>query len=150
MGGATSPDQAFGELLMKINSRTKGHSFEREIVRDLRDELGTIIDQPIKRILDQYREHELPDIFVPPFAIECKRYAKGYTYRTEWWDQVTLASEKAGLIPALIYRYDRQQIQCVVPLYAINPEYPRTNEVKATVDWPDFVLIVRENILASP
>jgi len=134
---------------MTINSRAKGHAFEREIVKQLRDELGQIVDEPIKRILDQYREVELPDIVVPPFAIECKRYAKGNTYRPEWWTQVTLASEKAGLTPALVYRYDRQQIQCVIPLYAINPEYPRTNECQAIVDWCDFVMIMRENIVAS-
>ena len=38
-----------------VNSRRKGLNFEREIVNQLRAELGKIVDEPIKRILDQYR-----------------------------------------------------------------------------------------------
>ena len=136
-------------LKLKINSRAKGHAFEREIVNDLRDELGHVVDKPINRILDQYREGELPDIFLPPFAIECKRYAKGFTFKSAWWDQVTLAAEKADLIPALVYRFDRQQVQCVVPIYAINPMYPQKNCSQATVSWVDFMMILREHIAAQ-
>jgi len=33
-----------------------------------------------------------------------------------------------------------------VPLYAINPDFPSTNDCKAVIDWFDFVMIVREKI----
>lgn len=131
------------------DSRRKGHAFEREIVNQLRSELGSVVDEPIKRILDQYRERRLPDIIVPPFAIECKRYARGCGFKTEWWDQVVAAAEHANLIPALVYRFDRQQVQCVLPLYAINDDLPRTNECRATVDWFEFVMLMRENLASS-
>lgn len=131
------------------DSRRKGHAFEREIVNQLRSELGSVVDEPIKRILDQYRESRLPDIIVPPFAIECKRYARGCGFKTEWWDQVVSAAEHANLIPALVYRFDRQQVQCVLPLYAINDNLPRTNECRATVDWFEFVMLMRENLASS-
>lgn len=130
------------------DSRRKGHAFERETVNRLRSDLGSVVDEPIKRILDQYRESRLPDIIIPPFAIECKRYARGCGYKPEWWDQVVAAAEHANLIPALVFRYDRQQTQCVLPLYAINEDLPRINDCKATVDWFDFVMIVRENLAA--
>lgn len=130
------------------DSRTKGAAFEREVASQLRAELGKVVDAPINRVLDQYREQGLADIIVPPFAIECKRYAKGSNFRQEWWEQVEHAAEKADLIPALVYRFDRQATQCVVPLYAINPDMPRTTECKATLDWFDFVMIMRENIVA--
>ena len=131
--------------------RRKGHGFEREIVNALRSELGSVVDEPIKRILDQYRQSRLPDIIVPPFAIECKRYRNGKAgmYSNAWWDQVVAAAEHADLIPALVYRYDRQQTQCVIPLYAINPDLPRVNDCKAVVDWFDFVMLMRENLASS-
>lgn len=133
------------------DSRRKGHAFEREIVNQLRTELGAVVDEPIKRILDQYRESRLPDVIVPPFAIECKRYAYGKSgmYKNEWWDQVVFAADHANLIPALVYRYDRQQTQCVIPLYAINRELPRDTDCKAVVDWFDFIMIMRENLASS-
>lgn len=67
-------------------------------------------------------------------------------YHQEWWDQVVVAADEHKLIPALVYRFDRQPTQCVVPLYAINPDFPRANDCKAVIDWFDFVMIVRETI----
>lgn len=131
-----------------VNSRRKGMSFESSIISELRHELGDCVDEPIKRILDQYREVDLPDVIVEPFAIECKRYARGGTFKQDWWDQVVASSKKARLMPALVYKFDRQPIQCVLPLYAINTDYPEKYECKAIVDWLDFIMIVRENIAA--
>jgi hypothetical protein len=39
-------------------------------------------------------------------------------YKNEWWKQ---AVESAGdnLIPILIYKYDRKQIMCVIPLFLV-------------------------------
>lgn len=132
-----------------VNSRTKGHSYEREIVNLLREELGTIVDEPIKRILDQYRQNNLPDIVVGPFAIECKRYNRGCAPHQAWWDQVVAAGEANNLIPALVYRFDRAKTLCVLPLHAINSDYPKSTESRVTLEWNDFVMVMRET-LASP
>ena len=129
-----------------VNSRRKGHNFEREVVNLLRDELGEIVDEPIKRVLDQYRESTLPDIVISPFAIECKRYSRGCCPHREWWDQVVAAATAHDLIPALVYKFDRQKTQCILPLYAINSDYPKNTNVRMTMDWEDFVMNVREEL----
>tara|TARA_R100000951_G_C2588051_1_gene164082 strand:+ start:154 stop:576 length:423 start_codon:yes stop_codon:yes gene_type:complete len=102
-----------------VNSRNKGAAFERVIVNKLNTVLESKgIDTRVKRNLDQYQTKGMADIYFDNFAIECKRYkesAKKTTYRNEWWNQ---AVESAGdnLIPLLIYKYDRRQIMCVIPL----------------------------------
>lgn len=54
-------------------SRTKGHSFERTIAKELRDATGV---GSIRRGL-QYRDgSDAPDVVCPPFHIECKRQAR--------------------------------------------------------------------------
>ena len=63
----------------------------------------------------------MADVYWDKFAIECKRYkitGKKTTYRNEWWKQ---AVESAGsdLIPLLIYKYDRRNIMCVIPLFLV-------------------------------
>ena len=45
---------------MAINSRTKGANFEREIGNLLAEQL--CLNQPVKRILEQTRTKELPDL----------------------------------------------------------------------------------------
>ena len=45
---------------MAINSRTKGANFEREIGNLLVEQLD--LKQPVKRILEQTRTKELPDL----------------------------------------------------------------------------------------
>jgi len=45
---------------LAINSRTKGANFEREIGNLLEEQLG--LTQPVKRILEQTRTKELPDL----------------------------------------------------------------------------------------
>jgi len=128
------------------NSRTKGHSFEREIARDLREELGDIIDTDIKRILDQTREKELGDIEVGDFVIECKRYAPMASPPDSWWNQAWTAASKTGKHPILVYRFDRQPKCCVVPLYLINHSYQQKKHLTATLDWRVLMLIMREHI----
>ena len=60
---------------MAINSRTKGANFEREIGNLLQEKLS--LTNPVKRILEQTRTKELPDLKMGRWCIECKRYGPG-------------------------------------------------------------------------
>jgi Holliday junction resolvase len=128
------------------NSRTKGHSFERDVARLLRDELGDIVDTDIKRILDQTRESELGDIEIHDFVVECKRYAPQASPAEAWWDQVWAAATKSGKHPLLVYKFDRVPIRCVVPFYLLNPDYPKKREYRAEMDFENMAMIMREYI----
>ena len=55
---------------MAINSRTKGANFEREIGNMLVEQLD--LKQPVKRILEQTRTKELPDLKLGRWCLECK------------------------------------------------------------------------------
>ena len=117
------------------NSRTKGASFEREIAKMLFLELGITF----KRDLRQYQEAEhgdlIPDDPAFPFELELKRYADGPISGTDkWWQQVTTAANKTGKRPALIYKYDRQPVRCVVELQG----------VRCNISFEDFCYLTRE------
>ena len=51
-------------------------------------------------------------------SVEVKRYKKGnlYSFRSEWWTQAVKAVEGTELIPLLLYRFDRSDWFCVLPL----------------------------------
>ena len=93
---------------MAINSRTKGANFEREIGNLLQEKLS--LTNPVKRILEQTRTKELPDLKMGRWCIECKRYGPGSDPLDEWWDQVIASSRPSGL-PALIYKFNRKPIK---------------------------------------
>lgn len=119
------------------NSRSKGHQFERDCVNLFKDELGFC-----KRNLDQYQEKDLGDFIFDPFMVECKRYAKGFWHKDEWWKQVVKACG-SKYIPLLIYKFDYQPIRFVFPLYVVGDFYPKTNET-FTVSVKEAMLIIRE------
>ena len=131
------------------NSRTKGHTFEREIARHLQNELGNIIDADIKRILDQSREAELGDIEVGDFVVECKRYAYQASPSEAWWEQVWTAATKSGKHPLLVYKFDRQPIRCVVPFYLLNRDYPMQPGYRMEMTFENMTMIMREYINGS-
>jgi Holliday junction resolvase len=102
------------------NSRTKGAQFEREVAKLLLLELGI----GFKRDLRQYQTGGhgdlIPDDPGFPFELELKRYAHGPISGTDkWWQQVTTAAKRSGKRPAIIYKYDRQPIRCVVEMQGI-------------------------------
>ena len=55
---------------MPINSRNKGATFERQIANALMQDLN--LRNPVKRILEQTRTKELPDLTLGNWCIECK------------------------------------------------------------------------------
>ena len=115
---------------MPINSRTKGATFERLIVRKINECFERVgIEDRVSRNFDQSWKGGLADIYYKNFAIECKRYKQSNTnmYRQEWWDQV-LKSAGDKYIPLLIYKFDRKTIMCVIPAYLVS-NAPKHNQV---------------------
>jgi hypothetical protein len=126
---------------LTINSRNKGAAFERQIANALIEDLN--LKNPVKRILEQTRTKELPDLMLGTWCIECKAYGAGAEPRPDWWDQVLASSSAQGLKPALVYKFNNRPIKVRVLANSIN------NKIKnslVTVDllWPDFIQIILE------
>jgi hypothetical protein len=126
-----------------VNGRNKGASFEREIAKMLFDELGI----KFKRDLEQYRAVSHADLICDnpdfPFSLELKRYRDGPIGGSPaWWVQVEVAAELECKIPCLIYKYDRKQIRCVMPLSAVMED----GEGQIETDFETFCFIAREKL----
>ena len=129
---------------MATNGRNKGAAFERDIAKMLDDELGI----SFKRNLDQYRESGLGDLIPSdpefPFTLELKRYADGpIGGQKSWWAQTCVAARREDKYPALIYRYDRQPIRCVVPM---SPFRWEDDGYVVEMEFDAFCYLVRETM----
>tara|TARA_A100001201_G_scaffold97768_1_gene84339 strand:- start:1968 stop:2384 length:417 start_codon:yes stop_codon:yes gene_type:complete len=122
-----------------VNSRNKGASFERLIVKKINSYLESKGEKErVKRNLDQTQVKGLADIYWGKFAIECKRYGNSNTnmYRNSWWQQVeTSAGDK--FIPILIYKYNRKPIYANVPAWIIVPA-PKNNQITYMCPFSDI------------
>jgi Holliday junction resolvase len=124
------------------NGRQKGANFERECARMVFERTGI----EVKRDLEQYRASDHGDLIgLPGWTVECKRYARGTTWRKEWWQQVVAASNAAGTEPVLIYKFDRCPIRCVVRLSSISPVYLEKDNV-AEVDFDTWCMLFAESM----
>ena len=126
---------------MSINSRNKGAAFERQIANALIEDLN--LQNPVKRILEQTRTKELPDLMLGTWCIECKAYGAGAEPRPDWWDQVLASSSGLGLKPALVYKFNNRPIKVRVLANSINKEI-KNNLVTVDLLWPDFIQIILE------
>ena len=126
---------------MSINSRNKGAAFERQIANALIEDLN--LQNPVKRILEQTRTKELPDLMLGTWCIECKSYGAGAEPRPDWWDQVLASSSGQGLKPALVYKFNNRPIKVRVLANSINKEI-KNNLVTVDLLWPDFIQIILE------
>ena len=122
------------------NSRNKGAAFEREIANSLNDELNLTL--PLKRILEQTREKFLPDLILGNWYLECKRYGQGNEPVEKWWSQVLDAAKDRG-IPALIYKFNNRPIKVRVPLYAINNNLMKDDQLTCDLAWKEFIFILK-------
>ena len=104
---------------MPVNSRAKGANFEREIGNLLVQDLN--LTNPVKRILEQTRTKELPDLRLGRWCIECKRYGDGGEPPKDWWEQVLRSCSEESLMPALIYKFNRRPIKVRLLASSINP-----------------------------
>lgn len=126
------------------NSRNKGLRFELQVASQLYDELGI----KLHRDLEQTRTADHGDLISSdpswPFCIECKRYAKGYLPKDEWWEQVCTASDLVRKIPILVYKFDRLPIRVRVPIAFVQLEKTYDKRYVADLDLPTFCYLVRE------
>ena len=104
---------------MGAKSRTKGSGFERDVGAFLFDQIGVTF----KRNLEPTREADHGDLIADapgfPFLIECKRYAAGRRALSAWHAQAAAAAGKVGKIPAVVYRFDRDEMRASVPMAAV-------------------------------
>jgi len=125
----------------KINSRTKGSSFERKIAKIFNNKFNTTEFSRTPGSGAFATTHSLPDhlkiygdLITPQnfkYCIECKKgYNKEnlyslYNYSSDFWKfigQCEKDSEKCNKIPMIIFKQDRH------PTLVIIPDYVQTTE----------------------
>ncbi len=126
---------------MPVNSRAKGANFEREIGNLLVQDLD--LRNPVKRILEQTRTKELPDLMMGRWCIECKRYGDGSEPSDDWWNQVLTASSKDNQIPALVYKFNRKPLKVRILASSINAKI-KNKDITVDLSWEDFIGIIKE------
>jgi len=124
------------------DSRSKGASFERDIVK----RINAFADQhalgfTCKRNLDQYQTADLCDIQIPRHSIECKAYKSGWWFAPAWWEQVCAAC--GDDTPVLIYKFNNKAIRVCLPLYAINENMARDNSRTAVVTLDEWLELLK-------
>lgn len=124
---------------MAINSRTKGANFEREIGNLLQEALS--LKNPVRRILEQTRTKELPDLKLGRWCLECKRYGAGSEPLDDWWEQVVNATGE-NEFSALIYKFNRRPIKVRILASTLNPQFPAN--IKVDLLWDDFLVVLKE------
>ena len=128
-----------------VNSRAKGAGGERQVAKILSDELGYIF----KRELRQTQDAGYGDLTSEPctgFSIEVKTYAKGTGCRPEWWEQSKRSAELTGLIPVVIYKFDRRPWLVEMPLSYFIPDH---HDQRVTVSIETWCYIVRERMIKN-
>jgi len=130
------------------DSRAKGLQFERDCAKMLGLWLTDITGNEVtlRRILDQTRTVDLGDLEWGPLSFECKRYREGNWHRPDWWTQVCRSS--TNRVPILIYKFDRQPIRFVFPLWSIG-DFPKEDSATATVN-PEQARIIIERLINEP
>ena len=126
---------------MTINSRNKGAAFERQIANALIEDLN--LKNPVKRILEQTRTKELPDLMLGTWCIECKAYGSGAEPRPDWWEQVLASSSNSNMKPALVYKFNNRPIKVRILASSLNKDI-QNNLVTVDLLWPDFNQIILE------
>lgn len=130
---------------MSVNSRRKGHAFERLIASELLTRLGITF----RRDLDQYRTRDRGDLLADdpdfPFTMECKHCTR--PEHAAWRKQATTAATAASKRPCVIWRITGGPIRVSVPLSAFCDAWPADDWADVSLD--GFCLLARE-IMAEP
>jgi|TARA_R100001230_G_C5546933_1_gene75803 hypothetical protein len=128
------------------DSRNKGASFERDIVKRLNLFFeDNEFDFKCKRNLDQYQTKDLSDIEIPFHSIECKAYKDGWWYKPEWWKQICQACN--DLTPVLVYKFNNKAIRVCIPLHYINTSLPHDNFQTAVVTFDQWLAILKQKLI---
>jgi hypothetical protein len=118
--------------MSKINSRAKGKSGEREVIRELKLWLPTL---EFERNLEQTRNGGHDILGLPGWALEVKRYARVTQSDLKgFWQQTIDQARKDGARPALAYREDRQDWRAVVRASDVSPEWGESDDWELTCE----------------
>jgi Holliday junction resolvase len=116
------------------NSRNKGSAFERDIAKRLFLLTGIVFT----RNLEQSRTGDECDLIADdpawPFSLELKCYKSGNGPKNDWIAQAERGAKKNGKLPALIWKFNYQDVRCAVPFRAINPAWDEDEWAHITLD----------------
>ncbi len=100
---------------MSRMSRAKGQTGEREISTILRDQTGWDVR---RRVRQHDGDSDLEG--VPGWSVEVKRHRTASRGDIAgWWRQTVAQAERAGAVPVLFFRADRDTWRAVWPLAAL-------------------------------
>lgn len=116
-----------------INGRAKGAAFERAVAQELLLLTGITFRRDLEQVRTAGRGDLEPSDPAWPFSLELKRYASGTGCKPEWKEQASRAAKTAGLIPAVVWKYNHRPIACSIPLSALCPAMPADQ-------WADITL----------
>lgn len=128
-------------------SRRKGHDFEREFCRWVRDEFGIEFGRNLKQ---SYCAQEGDTDPLACFLPECKSY-KQVTRGAlkKWYAQAVEAAKRKGLRPLLVYKIPQQGWRAAMPdpmAWDTGAAWRYDFEYAKHVEPPLLALIVREHM----
>jgi hypothetical protein len=134
-------------------SRRKGHDFEREFCRWVRDHLGDKIAEFGRNLKQSYCAQEGDTDPLAGFLPECKAYSKerqGRAYKRDAWQQACAAAKKRGLEPLVIWKLPGTR-DCKFVAFMRDPahgdaEWSWGFEWRKEVEPPSLAAIVRERL----
>lgn len=137
---------ADGSARGKANRR-KGHDFEREFCRWVRDEFGVEFGRNLKQYGCAQEGDTDP---IAGFLPECKAHGPKYqtrAYKAAAWAQAVVQASKRGLLPLVVWKIPRQGFIGMVP----NPESGGAEwgldfEYRREVEPAALALIIRERL----
>ena len=114
----------------RVNGRTKGHSAERDVARDLNKIIDDVREQkgrprsenePVQVQRNQMQSavggDDLTGTF--DFSIEVKRCET--LAIDKWWQQCVKSAARSGKCPVLLYKQNRKPWRCVMMAYVQAP-----------------------------
>lgn len=110
-----------------VDSRVKGHSFERQIAKAIRDWPGVA---RATRELQYRQDHARPDVIVDLdcgviLAVECKRTKAWPVTKPNW---IQCESQRAVGIPVLVTKQDQGPILCTITIDDLRTLIERTTK----------------------
>jgi len=97
---------------MPINSRTKGATAERQLIKEIHEWTGIKLTRNFSQA--SAGGHDL--IGLDDWAIECKRYSVAKEHDKKlWWQQAVAQARRVDKRPVVCYREDRRPWRCILP-----------------------------------
>ena len=136
----------------KINSRAKGASAERELIKELSEYLGDALTEPMKRNLEQTRKGGHDIVGLDGMALEVKRYKRVKEGDiAKFWAQAVDQAKRVGAEPVLAYREDFCSWRVRIPWGFMMPEIGWDEDVDFTLELSlkAFATLVRERLVLN-